>query len=929
MKKFLSILLALAVGFTFTFGSAMSAFAWSGYTNDEAKNVLQTAYGQAKAEAYDANYDGAVVGAKDITVFAIDAAKVQKGITKLYEDAYAEVNGATSPITKIKTVTMTGTEKTDIAYLVAYLESNATTNTDALNEVYAAAFDDYKAFLTGLVDKVDVSIYTTTKQDTAYTAKDGKEYWTAKEAADADIAFAKAVISNAKFDASVAASAAPSNSETWKVNSYKDLYDAVFVDTAAVTALTKQIIKTVEVKDKVSGYTTGLTYKLVATYATTASEAGDAATLAAAQAAAKAKLAQAIANFKVSDDYVAADHDAELNAYVEVQNFIIDNETKANIDKLKFTVNKKLADATAYQAKLAAVKNYADDMAAAKVKYTAMGYTWNDKNAAKAEKEATLALYKSGTAMPTVNEAYLKTTKKIITSDLTASEKASAKIDYSDVVAKENSTAILGVTAELYQLPVTVTYDAINKITTITKAASKYYFEAQWTKVKAAIDTYNAAVAASVTSKDLDAAKNALATSITIAGKEKIKEANEVYSAVATASQDNLNAYAKLVFNQAKAADSTLTNIYVTFTTVDEAVNASTTLDFTSVNLWYITKGAETKKEAEAMYKDACAVIDGFKTLATLKADAAAVTAKIAALPAAKNVVLGDKAAIVDAFDAYDALGTTAKSYVTNKVVLDAAVKAVEPLEAYDVKAKALDLPNVAFVTVADKEAVKAAKAAYDAYKDTDAYAPKSLSAAPYAYDTALKTIQNLEAKAIKADYNTLDAKYVSNSLKAEDKAAVEKLQKAIADFIDEYSVTPDATVEEGIAKIADAVAKLVEAEKWTDADVKAYVFDQATKATSVKLGAKKVKVTANFDASKLIENGYTVEYKFYKSTKKSSGYKYTGVTKPADNATYTNTNAKKGKNYYKFKIVVKNADGTVVLTTALKDCKYACRTIK
>ena len=152
MKKFLSILLALAVGFTFTFGSAMSAFAWSGYTNDEAKNVLQTAYGQAKAEAYDANYDGAVVGAKDITVFAIDAAKVQKGITKLYEDAYAEVNGATSPITKIKTVTMTGTEKTDIAYLVAYLESNATTNTDALNEVYAAAFDDYKAFLTGLVD---------------------------------------------------------------------------------------------------------------------------------------------------------------------------------------------------------------------------------------------------------------------------------------------------------------------------------------------------------------------------------------------------------------------------------------------------------------------------------------------------------------------------------------------------------------------------------------------------------------------------------------------------------------------------------------------------------------------------------------------------------------------------------------------------------
>ena len=925
MKKFLSILLALAVGFTFTFGSAMSAFAasWTSYTKDEAKNVLQTAYGQAKAEAYDADYDGTTVGTKDITVFEIDATKVQKGITKLYEEAYNAINTGADAVTTIAGVTMTGTEKTDIAYLVAYLESNATTDTTALNEVYAAAFDEYKTFLTGLVDKVDVSIYTTTKQETAYPAKDGKEYWTAKEAADADIAYAKAVISNAKFDASVGSTASASNSETWKVKSYKDLYDAVFGDV--------KVIRTVEVKDKISDAVTGLSYKLVAVYATAASEAGDAATLAAAQAAAKAKLAQAIANFKATDDYVAADHDAELNAYVEVQNFIIDNETKANVDALTFTVNKALAGATAYQAKLAAVKNYADDMAAAKVKYTAMGYTWNDAKAAKAEKEATLALYKTGTAMPTVDKIYLTTTKGIVSSDLTASDKAAAKIDYSDVKVA-SKTVVTGVTADVYELPVTVTYNSATKTTTITKVAApatgNYYFEAQWTKVKAAIDTYNTSVAASVTSKDLDAAKNALAVSITIAGTEKIKEAKDIYSAVASADQTNLNAYATLVFNQAKAADSTITDIYVTFTKVDEAVNALTTLDATSVNLWYITKGAETKKEAEAMYKDACAVIDGFKTLATLKADAAAVTAKIAALPAAKNVVLGDKAAIVDAFDAYNALGTTAKSYVTNKVVLDAAVKAVEPLEAYDVKAKALDLPNVAFVTVADKEAVKAAKAAYDAYKDTDAYTTKSLNTAPYAYNTALTTIQNLEAKAIKADYNTLDAKYVSNSLKAEDKAAVEKLQKAIADFIDEYSVTPDATVEEGIAKIADAVAKLVEAEKWTDADVKAYVFDQATKATSVKLGAKKVKVTANFDASKLIENGYTVEYKFYKSTKKSSGYKY-AVTKSADNATYTNTNAKKGKNYYKFKVVVKNADGTVILTTALKDCKYACRTIK
>ncbi|MDO4395376.1 MAG: hypothetical protein Q4C51_01100, partial [Clostridia bacterium] len=716
MKKFLSMLLALSVVFTYTFGAAGSVFAasWNSYTKDEAKNVLQTAYGQAKAEAYDADYDGTTVGTKDITVFEIDAAKVQKGITKLYEEAYNAINTGGDTVTTIAGVAMTGTEKTDIAYLVAYLESKATTEENALNEVYAAAFDDYKAFLTGLVDKVDVSIYTTTKQDKAYTAKDGNKYSTAKEAADADIAYAKAVISKAKFDTSVGSTESASNSETWKVKSYKDLYDAVFE--TAKESMTKTI-KTVEVKDKISDAVTGLSYKLVAAYATAASEAGDAATLAAAQAAAKAKLAQAIANFKATDDYVAADHDAELNAYVEVQNFIIDNETKANVDALTFTVNKALADETAYQAKLAAVKNYADDMAAAKVKYTAMGYTWNDAKAAKAEKEATLALYKNGTAMPTVDKTYLTTTKGIVSSDLTASAKAAAKIDYSDVVAKVDNTVATG--AKVYQLPVEVKYTKASKTGAIdrTKSGEKY-FEAQWTKVKAAVDTYNAAVAASVTSKDIEAATNALAAAI-----DEIKTARTVYGAVSAASQANLNAYAKLAFNQAKAADSTLINIYVTFTTVDEAVNATTTLDTTSVNLWYIAKGAETKKEAEAMYKDACAVIDGYKTLTTLKADAAAVTAKIAALPAAKNVVLGDKAAIVDAFDAYDALGTTAKSYVTNKVVLDAAVKAVEPLEAYDVKAIAVALPNIAFVKVADMEDVKAAKAAYKAYVGTDAYA--------------------------------------------------------------------------------------------------------------------------------------------------------------------------------------------------------------
>lgn len=913
MKKFLSILLALAVGFTFTFGSAMSAFAaFSGYTQDEAKDVLQTAYAQATAEDYVKDYDGVTVGTTDITTFTIKAADVQKAITQLYDDNYTTIINASGSIDKICEQTMTGVKKTDVAYIVAYLETQATANATYLAVAEKASFDDYKAFLVSLVDKVDLSVYTTTKQASAYTYN-GKEYWTAKEAADANIAYAKAVINNAKFDTTVS-SVTESATDSWKVPSYKVLYDTVFGDA--------KTIKTVPVIDKISGATTGLTYKLVNTYATTASEAGDAATLAAAQAAAKAKLAQAVANYKATDDYVAAEQDIEINAYVEAQSYIIDNETKAYVEAMMFTVNKALAEGTTYQGYAVKAKDYKDDMTSAKTKYTALGYNWNETAAADAEKTALLALYKSGT-VTTVNKAYLES-GKIISSDLTAGAKAEAKIDYSEVVAKENSTAISGVTAELYQLPVTVTYDVSKKTTTITDTASKYYFEAQWTKVKAAIDTYNAAVDAANTSKDLTEAKNTLAAAISISGTAQIKDASTVYTAVSAVSQSNLNTYASLVYNQALAADSTIgTHIYVTFTTVDEAINASVAPDAKSVNLWYIAKGAETKKEAEAMYKDACAVIDGYKTLTTLKSDAAAVTAKIAALPAAKNVTLADKAAIIDAYDAYDALGETAQRYVTNKVTLDAAVKAVEPLDAYDVKAKAVALTNPALVTIADKEAVKAAKAAYDAYKNTKAYTSKTLTSAPYSFDTALNNIKNAEAKAIKTAYDALDAKYVSNKLTAEDKEAVDALQKAIADYIDEYSEAPSTINEMDVARLAAAVDAL--APKFSDAEAKAYVQDLAVTVRTAKSG-KKVKVTVNADVQTLVDNGYTVTYKFYKSTKKSSGYKNT-VNKTTN--TYTNTNPVKGKNYYKVKLVVKNADGAVVATTPLTQCKYGVRTIK
>ena len=61
MKKFLSILLALAVGFTFTFGSAMSAFAGV----DDVKASLAKACDKANM-ALEQNYKEAKAGLEDI-----------------------------------------------------------------------------------------------------------------------------------------------------------------------------------------------------------------------------------------------------------------------------------------------------------------------------------------------------------------------------------------------------------------------------------------------------------------------------------------------------------------------------------------------------------------------------------------------------------------------------------------------------------------------------------------------------------------------------------------------------------------------------------------------------------------------------------------------------------------------------------------------
>ena len=113
-------------------------------------------------------------------------------------------------------------------------------------------------------------------------------------------------------------------------------------------------------------------------------------------------------------------------------------------------------------------------------------------------------------------------------------------------------------------------------------------------------------------------------------------------------------------------------------------------------------------------------------------------------------------------------------------------------------------------------------------------------------------------------------------------------------------------------------------------ASVKGRVSKMLLYARSSRTPNKNIKVVLKMDkktAASIVtlkKLGYTVKYKFYRSTKKSSAYK-AKITKKT--GTYINTSGKKGvRYYYKARILVYDKNGKLVAQTELKQCKYACR---
>jgi Bacterial surface proteins containing Ig-like domains len=143
------------------------------------------------------------------------------------------------------------------------------------------------------------------------------------------------------------------------------------------------------------------------------------------------------------------------------------------------------------------------------------------------------------------------------------------------------------------------------------------------------------------------------------------------------------------------------------------------------------------------------------------------VTDQIAALPAVAKLTLTDKDAVIAARTAYDALTTAQKALVTNLSTLTTAEAKITELQnaADKVAAKAVTdkiaaLPTVAKLVLTDKDAVAAARAAYDA-----------LSEAQKKLVTNLDTLTAIEAQM---------AKLLAGEATEADKASA----KAVSDLI-------------------------------------------------------------------------------------------------------------------------------------------------
>ena len=862
MKKFLTVLLVVAVMFTFSFSTAMA------YTVSEATAVFAQAYGLTQAKAITVDYDGKLSAQPhldDPSEFVIDAATAQKGIEAAYTNTITTAGAITATSIAVNgapAITLNGTAAVDVELLKVELLAQSD-----LNAAYKAAWDAYKTYLKGLVDKVDISGYSETADNVV--AHDLNTYGSAAKAAAADVAEAKGIIDDEAYV---------------NMGSYAALYLKVFGPIVAATDVTGgDVLYPTEVSS--------IDYSLVGAYTTKAQEAGNAATLAAQKAAKKAELQSNVIAFKSTSGRYKSAHDEAIEAFVKAKTYLIDNgTTAAELDALDLTLTG-----------VAPVKNAKDNFVVAND-----GRDYIDLNAVVAKAEKIAASMKSDLNadgskkydddditdnLVTEIKSVLNTGAFVIIPPATVLPVVTAATFEDDLRANLAQPTAFQTPAQKAALKIALPTD--NEILTIVRTGSgapvtiftgpKTFYDKEFDAALAAIKAYNEAIDAAEAIGAVDKAITKLTTDL--AALKDDTTVDGTWGTVGATLEGNVSAYVGA--KRAAAGE----DIYVAWATTPVKYTAAPGA-MPELMTWVFEKGARTKAEVEALYAEACKVVDGYTTAATQRAEAAKVVEMIKALPA--TVALADKDAVKAAKKAYNKLHADVKPFVTNVATLDKDVTALEKLEAYDVATKISKLPSLSKVTAADKEAVKAAKEAYDAYRaecTSGIYGTGGINHTnTYNFAGALANIQTAELTAIVDAVKALNNKKALGMLTADDLKAVQEAQAMIDAYTAEYADNTVAPQERLLA----AITKDVNALATADAVKKVESVQLKVRST---VGKGYIKITWRF--AKGDSEGIQY-YEVYRSTKRNSGFKKIYTTKDGNKMTYKNTkNLKKGKTYF------------------------------
>ncbi len=893
MKKFLTVLLALSVVFTYSFSAVGTVFAatdegtFNGNVNQAQAQVTETLNGSYNnvvknitAAEYDTGYTASKAAwtsaaqlLKDDQLAAI-AARTNEIKSKYADLQDFTVNQIVALYSEAKEDDSANNFTSETPILVqGALNDELYANTKVKNAVARADFAEKKAEVLSAVDQINLSVYSTTVD--AATGKSAYDLAKDKIAEIKKAINAITIATDADVAAVKAALGEIGATETVTYNTVTGEYgtETATVDTGAL----KDVVKIVDSTDA----NVVIGYKLANAlgYLTTAQEAANATTLAAKKAAyvsrVNANAAQYLAANATATGDTAAKVKAEKEAYVAGMTAIINAATTnaqleaiaADTDSIAVPDNTNFY----YTANAALIADLETVAAKYKAYKDADGNFVKDPEAIDAiVAGAKVDAYKANDAW-TGYAAAETAIKDGANAANAAIEKETIEAEKAAIEAGRKAALAVG------------------------------YYAPEEARVNAAFDKLIAAVDAAKTTEEV---QNVYTDNTTVEGiadddkkiptKADVQDAIKDMPAFAT-NKVALEAYKTMLNAGLNSTDAG----YRDFTAYDDNFFADL----------YASNGARTTEKVASLLNTAKAALDTAKTKGQVAADKKAAEDKIAALPA--TITTANAAAVKEAFDATvaynkDANMTMANTDIANIATLKLAVSALAKAEKKEIEDAIAKLP--ASVTSADKAAIKSLIEKLNAFNDKIAageiYEEAGVIAIVDTLSSKLVTIRGQELAAVK---KAIDA--IPFNVTEADKATVEAARALYDAYVAEYTDytvvatppynqnaakdIPDAKFKE-LADAEATLATLVNAE--AEKRIKA-VESFKIKVTTKRYTGSKMRInwTATGDESAI--DGYRVYY----STKKSnSGYKYlTKTTKKYINHTSIKKNVKKGTRVY------------------------------